>query len=208
MQQLCQVFGNLEGSGVGLTFSRVSEDINNYNFATGLVMSIVSMIVFLLLGLWLDKVLPRTYGERLPACFCFTKKFCCSCCGEQENQVFEEQLDAAEVQSRGTLSDSNGRDTISDPFELKYLDKENYEPVPPEVARLELENQFLKIQDLTKTYPNGFQAVNGINLKMYNGQIFALLGHNGAGKSTTISMLTGLLSRTTGNARIFESDLF
>ena len=171
-------------------------------------MSIVSMIVFLLLGLWLDKVLPRTYGERLPACFCFTKKFCCSCCGEQENQVFEEQLDAAEVQSRGTLRDSNGRDTISDPFELKYLDKENYEPVPPEVARLELENQFLKIQDLTKTYPNGFQAVNGINLKMYNGQIFALLGHNGAGKSTTISMLTGLLSRTTGNARIFESDLF
>ena len=60
-----------------MTFSRVSEDINNYNFATGLVMSIVSMIVFLLLGLWLDKVLPRTYGERLPACFCFTKKFCC-----------------------------------------------------------------------------------------------------------------------------------
>ena len=43
---------------------------------------------------------------------------------------------------------------------------------------------------------------------MYNGQIFALLGHNGAGKSTTISMLTGLLSRTTGIARIFENDLF
>ncbi len=43
---------------------------------------------------------------------------------------------------------------------------------------------------------------------MYNGQIFALLGHNGAGKSTTISMLTGLLSRTTGEARIFESNLF
>ena len=57
-------------------------------------------------------------------------------------------------------------------------------------------------------YPNGFQAVNGINLKMYNGQIFALLGHNGAGKSTTISMLTGLLSKTEGSARIFDHDLF
>ena len=43
---------------------------------------------------------------------------------------------------------------------------------------------------------------------MYNGQIFALLGHNGAGKSTTISMLTGLLSKSTGQARIFEDDLF
>ena len=43
---------------------------------------------------------------------------------------------------------------------------------------------------------------------MYNGQIFALLGHNGAGKSTTISMLTGLLTKTTGSARIYENDLF
>ena len=57
-------------------------------------------------------------------------------------------------------------------------------------------------------YENGFQAVNGVNLKMYNGQIFALLGHNGAGKSTTISMLTGLLTKTTGSARIYENDLF
>ena len=80
--------------------------------------------------------------------------------------------------------------------------------MPPEIARLELEDQFLKIQELTKVYPNGFQAVNGVNLKMYNGQIFALLGHNGAGKSTTISMLTGLLTRSSGSARIFDNDLF
>ena len=43
---------------------------------------------------------------------------------------------------------------------------------------------------------------------MYNGQIFALLGHNGAGKSTTISMLTGLLSKTEGEGQIFDYDLF
>ena len=43
---------------------------------------------------------------------------------------------------------------------------------------------------------------------MYSGQIFALLGHNGAGKSTTISMLTGLLQATTGDATVFENDLF
>ena len=49
------------------------------------------------------------------------------------------------------------------------MDKKNYEPVAPETARLELDNQYMKVQDLTKVYPNGFQAVNGINLKMYNG---------------------------------------
>ena len=50
--------------------------------------------------------------------------------------------------------------------------------------------------------------MNGLNVKMYNGQIFALLGHNGAGKTTTISMLTGLLSSTSGSAEVFGYDLF
>jgi ABC-type uncharacterized transport system ATPase subunit len=91
-------------------------------------------------------------------------------------------------------------ESFDDPFELKYLKKKNYEPVPPEVARLELDNQFLQISGLKKVYDNGFEAVKGINLKMYSGQIFSLLGHNGAGKSTTISMLTGLLQKTKGEA--------
>lgn len=37
--------------------------------------------------------------------------------------------------------------------------------------------------------PDGVKkAVDGVDLTMYEGQIFALLGHNGAGKTTTISM--------------------
>lgn len=43
---------------------------------------------------------------------------------------------------------------------------------------------------------------------MYNGQIFALLGHNGAGKTTTLSMLIGLLDPTSGSAEILGRDLF
>ena len=43
---------------------------------------------------------------------------------------------------------------------------------------------------------------------MYNGQIFALLGHNGAGKTTTISMLTGLIPPSMGRAQIFNKNLF
>lgn len=51
-------------------------------------------------------------------------------------------------------------------------------------------------------------AVNGTSMTMYNGQIFALLGHNGAGKTTTISMLTGLLEPTSGQAEVFGIDIF
>lgn len=43
---------------------------------------------------------------------------------------------------------------------------------------------------------------------MYEGQVFALLGHNGAGKSTIISMLTGLIGKSEGEASIYGNDLF
>jgi len=66
----------------------------------------------------------------------------------------------------------------------------------------------LKIKDLKKTFDNGFQAVKGLNIKMYSGQIFALLGHNGAGKTTTISMLTGLIQASSGHCEAFGLDLF
>ena len=78
----------------------------------------------------------------------------------------------------------------------------------PEVAALELNHEHLQIKDLKKVYPNGFKAVQGINLKMYKGQIFSLLGHNGAGKSTTISMLTGLVEKSSGSGQVFGNDIF
>lgn len=46
-------------------------------------------------------------------------------------------------------------------------------------------------------------AVNNLNLKMYKGQITALLGHNGAGKTTTISMLTGKHVYITEDLRMY-----
>lgn len=43
---------------------------------------------------------------------------------------------------------------------------------------------------------------------MYSNQIFALLGHNGAGKSTTISILTGLIEKSEGSAVVYDTDIF
>ena len=57
-------------------------------------------------------------------------------------------------------------------------------------------------------YENGFEAVKGMNLKMFADQIFVLLGHNGAGKTSTISMLTGLFQASEGSAEVFGVDVF
>ena len=88
MQQLCGVFGNLEGSMVGLKFSNATETINNYTFVTGLVMLIVSFFVFMLLAFYMDAVLPRTYGERRGCCFCFT----CCCRSRGGHQADDDQF--------------------------------------------------------------------------------------------------------------------
>lgn len=51
---------------------------------------------------------------------------------------------------------------------------------------------------LVKKYPNGKVAVRDFSLAMLEGQITCLLGHNGAGKSSVISMITGLTGITAG----------
>jgi ATP-binding cassette subfamily A (ABC1) protein 3 len=66
----------------------------------------------------------------------------------------------------------------------------------------------MQISGLVKEYDSGLRAVNGINLKIFADQIFVLLGHNGAGKTSTISMLTGLFEPTAGKAEAFGVDMF
>jgi hypothetical protein len=56
-----------------------------------------------------------------------------------------------------------------DDFEAKHLKKGNYEPVSSEISKLELENLYLKVRNLHKTYSGGFKAVQGMNVKMYAG---------------------------------------
>ena len=65
----------------------------------------------------------------------------------------------------------------------------------------------LDIQQLRKTYANGVEALKGIDLKVNTGDFFALLGANGAGKSTTIGLITTLLTKTSGQIRINGYDL-
>ncbi len=65
----------------------------------------------------------------------------------------------------------------------------------------------LSIKNLTKTYPNGFAALKGIDLEIAEGDFFSLLGPNGAGKSTTISITTGLIKKTAGAVKVFGYDL-
>jgi ABC-2 type transport system ATP-binding protein len=65
----------------------------------------------------------------------------------------------------------------------------------------------VSIHNLYKTYDNGFSALKGIDLDVAQGDFFALLGPNGAGKSTIIGILCSLVRKTSGNVKIFGTDI-
>ncbi|WP_352339005.1 ABC transporter ATP-binding protein [Psychrobacter sp. 16-MNA-CIBAN-0192] len=65
----------------------------------------------------------------------------------------------------------------------------------------------LLIQNLSKTYDNGFSALKNVSLTVPQGGFFALLGPNGAGKSTMIGIISSLFKPTNGSVHIFGTDL-
>ena len=68
----------------------------------------------------------------------------------------------------------------------------------------------IEVEGLTKRFGDGedaVEAVRGVDFTVGEGEIFGLLGANGAGKSTTVLMLTTLLAPTSGTARVAGFDL-
>lgn len=67
----------------------------------------------------------------------------------------------------------------------------------------------LEIRNFSKTYKGGKRAVSNLNLHVQAGDIYGFIGHNGAGKSTTIKAAVGVLEFEEGKfsltARISES---
>ena len=64
----------------------------------------------------------------------------------------------------------------------------------------------LSIKNLTKTYPNGVKAINGINLEITNG-MFGLLGANGAGKSSLMRTIASLQTPSSGSISFNDTDI-
>jgi ABC-2 type transport system ATP-binding protein len=66
----------------------------------------------------------------------------------------------------------------------------------------------LKIEDLRKTYSNGFLALGGVSLKVEAGTFFGLLGPNGAGKTTLINSVVSLVRPDSGSVEVFGRDAY
>ena len=68
-----------------------------------------------------------------------------------------------------------------------------------------MNEQCIQVKNLTKSF-SGRKVINDLSFEVNKGEVFALLGHNGAGKSTTIDLILGLKCPDEGNATILGID--
>ena len=80
-------------------------------------------------------------------------------------------------------------------------------PRPTPRAIVPAMTAIISVNNLSKTYASGLQALKNINLEIRRGEIFALLGPNGAGKTTLIGTICGIVNPTGGKVLVGGHDI-
>ncbi|OQR91613.1 ATP-binding Cassette (ABC) Superfamily [Achlya hypogyna] len=167
-----------EVTSTGVSFATVGAEINGFALRTSLIMLAVDVVLFTLLGMYFEKVVPKDYGVPEPWHF---------------------------PVSRFWRRPATGLALLADTDPNAYA---TVEAVGVDLQAQEASGDALQIQRLRKTFvgDDGVEkvAVAGLSLTLYKDQITCLLGHNGAGKTTLISMLTGMLPATAGDATLLR----
>ncbi|CAK4126529.1 unnamed protein product [Aphanomyces euteiches] len=173
-----QTLANVEGVSTGLTAENANSAYSNYRFQGGLGMMVFDAILYSLLALYLQEVIPQEYGTPKKWYFPLQPSFWLG----------------------GSRADAKVVDKVAEAAPETI----NVESVGVELQAQEQDGRALRIRGIRKTFqtPMGVTkvAVNGVDLTMYQDQITCLLGHNGAGKTTLMSILTGMIPATSGNA--------
>lgn len=178
----------LESSSVGVTAATFGDNLNQagppFGPSTIMLNTFGSIFLYAFLTFYLDRVLPKTYGTRLPPHFLFLPSWW-----------------KAEVLGSGYHTDEG--DT------LRGLATRKPAPHPESVQTLsedELQRVSVRTSGVTKRFGT-VTAVDGLDLEMVEGQVSGLLGHNGAGKTTSINMLSGMLPPTEGEGMVGGLDI-
>lgn len=186
-------FADYERAHVGLRWSNMWRESSGVNFSVCLLMMLVDTILYGLIGAYLDKVLSKKHNQWSWNPLGMPKKISGS----------NHHATVSGVNMNACISGekvSSGKDALG-PL---------VEPISLDMKQQERDGRCLQIRNLHKLYTSRKGkccAVNSLQLTLYENQILALLGHNGAGKSTTISMLVGLLPPTSGDALVLGKNI-
>ena len=193
------IIAQYEYEGTGLQWSNVSN--GQYSFTTCLGMLFADSILYSILFAYFNNVLPKVrcvfFGNNHT-----TQTHPHECCVYQDYGsplhplffVFPSYWFPSHFSLNSALAHT-ATETGSDGSTVEAL------------SASERPNVRVTIDGLTKIYGDGKVAVNNLSLQLLAGQVTCLLGANGSGKTTTMSVLTGMIAPTHGNVTVFGYNL-
>ncbi|XP_023369627.1 ATP-binding cassette sub-family A member 17-like [Otolemur garnettii] len=164
-----------EAEGTGIQWRNMGNVSGEFNFTQVLLMLLLDSFLYGLVAWYVESIFPGKYGTPKPWYFFALPSY-----------WHGKPIPA-------TRSLLNMRDPV------KALKSEFIQKEPTDLIK------GIEIQDLYKVFHRGRTkhiAVKGLTMNLYRGQITVLLGHNGAGKTSTCFMLIGLIPPTSGQAYV------
>ncbi|XP_053614714.1 phospholipid-transporting ATPase ABCA1-like [Plodia interpunctella] len=164
----------LEQFGAGLTFKTMMSSHSAQSFSVAVVYMFLLMQLFLyfMIAWYLSLVRPGKYGTALPWDFLFRKEY----------------WSKNEVHPDFDINEAHEREKIA--AEQKY-----FEPLPAN------SDVGIEIDNVSKSFEK-VRALNQVSLPVLKGEITVLLGHNGAGKTTLMSIITGMMTASSGKVYV------
>ena len=190
---------------MGVQVENSGQLTSNFSYSICVGMMFFDAVLYGVLAWYLDKVLPSEFGSPLPLYFPFLPSYWCGndCCGTRR---VEHAVTTPLLTKTGADFDSGDFEDIETLLHAPGQGNDNYteESVPADMLKQRSDGRCVRVRGLRKVFAaqGGSErvAVNGLNMDLYEGQVTVLLGHNGAGKSTSINMLVGLTQPTSGEA--------
>ncbi|XP_075689302.1 retinal-specific phospholipid-transporting ATPase ABCA4 isoform X2 [Rhinoderma darwinii] len=213
-----------EEQGLGLQFGNIRKspvEGDDYSFFFSIIMMLFDSFVYWTIAWYIDHVFPGEYGIPKPWYFPLLPTYWCKFQypleGDEKLPEKVKEAQPEKLENPKEVSDNKliAKDRckhkvkkekekeekqLKDEQEKERKDKDQmtnansfFEPEPPGMI------PGVCVQDLVKVYKNNYKpAVDRMNITFYEGQITAFLGHNGAGKTTVLSIITGLFPATSG----------
>ncbi|XP_057604984.1 ATP-binding cassette sub-family A member 17-like [Hippopotamus amphibius kiboko] len=170
-----RLISTFETKGTGIQWRNIGSIGGEFNFTQVLLMLLLDSLLYGLVAWYVESVFPGEYGTPKPWYFFLMPSYWCG----ESISLMNSVLDLGDPQKT---------------LRSKFIQEE-----PTDLIK------GIEIQHLYKVFYKGrdaHMAVRDLTMNLYRGQITVLLGHNGAGKTTTCSVLTGLISPSSGQVYI------
>ena len=207
--------GRFEGMFFKFHLKDIKENYLNYSMSTCYIMFTADFFIYLFLGYYLQNVIPHEYGVAKPWYYLFLPSYWCGgCCSRKNNKKenlekkddkngksiqiknnkelngsiqsvqIENGINEVELNVRQNSDcDSNNSSVFDDNPNKGNIDFQNEDLYRDKDKK----NDVFMLRNITKVYGDGKLACNKISFNLFRNEIFALLGRNGAGKTSLIN---------------------